>query len=193
MPSQDLNTTVAEIDRDHRMIVLALLRRLAALSADQLTHVLANGRVGDPLALCDELEALLATSRAHYRRLNNARITRRGRATATDPAAPAALRPFTRNGSYIGAYDDLRSLARSVLPDDDRWAKLGPYLDLDALALDLHLDGALWTLEHQGKVHAFRCPEDDHGVQPGRGPSQEIRATVEHPAKKTRRRRRRET
>src|SRR5690606_834681 len=82
MPSQNFSTTVAEIDRDHRMIVLALLRRLAALSTDQLTHVLANGRVGDPLELCQELEALLATSRAQYRRLNNARIQRRGRASS---------------------------------------------------------------------------------------------------------------
>lgn len=187
MPSQNFSTTVAEIDRDHRMIVLALLRRLAALSTDQLTHVLANGRVGDPLELCQELEALLATSRAQYRRLNNARIQRRGRASSLDPNAPAALRPFTRNGPYAGAYDDLRALARSVLPDDSRWAKLGPYLDLDTLALELHLDGALWTLDHHGKIHAFRCPRDDHN--PGRVPSHETRADMA--TKKTRRRSRR--
>lgn len=189
MPSQNLSTTVAEIDRDHRMIVLALLRRLAALSTDQLTHVLANGRVGDPLELCQELEALLATSRAQYRRLNNARIHRRGRATSLDPNAPAALRPFTRNGPYVGAYDDLRALARSVLPDDSRWAKLGPYLDLDTLALELHLDGALWTLDHQGKIHAFRCPPDDHDL--GRASSHETRADLGPPTKKARRRNRR--
>lgn len=27
------------------------------------------------------------------------------------------------------------------------------------LALELHLRGTLWTLDHAGAVHVFRCPE----------------------------------
>lgn len=172
MTSQNYRVTVAEIDRDHRMIALALLRRLTALSTDQFTRALASGRLGDPLDLCQQIEALLATSRAQYRRLNDARINRRGRSPGapTDAAAPAALRPFTRNGAYGGCYDDLRALARDVLPADILPPQLERYLDLDALALDLHLDGALWTLDHDGKLHIFRCPRadphDTHPVQP---------------------------
>lgn len=163
MPTQHYSVTVAEIDRDQRMIVLALLRALTTLSTAQITRVLASGRVGDPLDLCQQLESLIATSRDHYRRLNNARINRRGRASrhpSTDPATPVALRPFARNGDYAGSFDELRSVTRSVLPAGALPSEFERYFDLDGLALDLHLDGALWTLDHDGKIHAFRCPRD---------------------------------
>ncbi len=162
MTPQNYRITVAEIDRDDRMVVLALLRRLTALSTDEFTRTLATGRVGDPLDLCQRIEGLLATSRAQYRRLNDSRINRRGRAPRplADTTAPAELRPFTRNGDHRGCYNDLRALALDVLPADALPPELERYVDLDALALDLHLDGALWTLDHDGKIHLFRCSRD---------------------------------
>ncbi|HEY8380000.1 MAG TPA: hypothetical protein VIK91_26100 [Nannocystis sp.] len=174
MPSQHYRVTVAEIDRDDRMLVLGLLRQLTALHTEQLTLALAGGRIGDPLDLCKRLEAIAAASRAQFRRLNDARIGRRGRWSRElpdDPRLPVALRPFTRNGPHVGAYPDLRALARDVLGHKTARPDLEPYIDLDGLAIDLHLQGILWTLEHNGKIHAFRCPRDDdrsadHGPTP---------------------------
>lgn len=190
MPSQNYSVTSAEIDRDHRMLVLALLRRLMAISTDQITHALAGGRIGDPLDVCQALEGLVSTSRAQYRRLNNARIHRRGRRSPDlppDPRTPSDLRRFTRNGPYAGCYSDLRSLARDLLPSDALPPRLERYLDLDALAIDLHLDGALWTLDHDGKIHAFRCPREDQAPSTG----DLAPASPPEPAKKPRRRNRR--
>lgn len=169
MPSQLYRITVTEIDRDDRMVVLGLLRQLTALHTEQLTLALASGRIGDPLDLCKRIEAIAATSRAHCRRLNDARVSRRGRWSREIPEdsnVPVALRPFTRNGPHIGGYADLRALARDAL-GRQATPELESYVDLDGLAVDLHLQGVLWTLDHEGKIHAFRCPRDeDRPAQP---------------------------
>ena len=168
-----LRTTIAEIDRDHRLLVLALLRQLADLSTEQLTLALASGRVDDPDDLWRRIEDLLATSRLRYRELNNARILRRATPSrAAGPQPPRPLRDFARNGPYAGAYADLRDLARAALGDLTLPPALADHLDLDALGLELHLRGALWTLAHDGKIHAFRVrpsapdPADPAGPAP---------------------------
>ena len=166
-----LATTLTEIDRDHRLVALALLRQLAALSTEQLTAAVARGRLDDPDQLWRRIEDLLADSRSSYRRLNDARLTRRGRYSADPPhpRPPRHLRRFARHGAYAGAYDDLRALARAALGDLRLPDHLLVHLDLDALALDLHLRGALWTLDRAGKIHAFRPPAD-HPAAPAHHP-----------------------
>lgn len=186
MTSQNYPITIAEIDRDHRLLVLMLLRRLTAISTEQLTQALAGGRVGDPLELCRRIERLLDASRARYRRLNNARLNRRARAPRPldDSNAPAPLHPFTRNGPYAGCFADMRALARSVLPADAVSTDLERYLDLDELALDLHLDGAVWTLDHDGKIHAFQCPRDDPGLHDRQVPKERRRRSRRRSSRK---------
>lgn len=196
MPSQHYRITVTEIDRDDRMIVLGLLRQLTDLHTEQLTLALASGRIGDPLDLCKRIEEIAATSRAHCRRLNNARVGRRGRWSREipdDPHVPVALRPFTRNGPHVGEYPDLRALARGAIGRQPTLPELERYVDLDGLAIDLHLQGVLWTLDHEGKIHAFRCPRDDEDrpVEPGvETPSGTSPQPAGQPRKKNRSRRR---
>ncbi len=155
--------TFAEITRDERMVVLGLLRDLIALTTQQLSLALANDRVHDPIVLRQEIEQIVARSRNHQRRLNDARINRRAVASSrhpTSPLPPPRVLPFARNGDYIGEFDHLGAVARACSPTHAAIpAELTPHLDLHGQGLALHLNGSLWTLADGGKVHVFRCTQ----------------------------------
>jgi hypothetical protein len=146
----------AEIDRDHRVLLAALLRRLQRSLDRHTTAALLRQAVDDPLAACDDIERLLDECRASLRRLNDRRIDRRGRQAErpADPRVPAVAAPFARHGHYLGAFTDLGVLAEFTTGDPGPWRR---WADLDDLGLELHLAGTLWTIDRDGIVFAFRC------------------------------------
>lgn len=144
-----------EVDRDERVVLLVLRRRLLA----SLGPALPGPR--DLPTLLGALDRAVADARAHARRLNDARINRRGeRPQSTDPQPPAPLTAHACHGRYLGAFPDLVAVGRMAITT----CLAGPVLSdlspesLVDLALELHLRGALWTLDHAGAVHVFRCP-----------------------------------
>ena len=77
--------------------------------------------------------------------------------TPTTPPPPPRLQPFARGGDYLGASERLGELARAeVEASGELDPTLAAHLDLDGVGVDLHLQGVLWTVADQGKVHAFR-------------------------------------
>jgi hypothetical protein len=144
-----------EIDRDERVVLLALRRRLLAL----LRPVLAPGAPRELPAVLDALDDAVAGARAQARRLNDARIVRRGERPqrTRSPRLPAALAGHACHGEYLGAFPDLAAVARMALGTCPREQMEGASTRLTDLALDLHLRGVLWTLDHDGEVHVFRC------------------------------------
>ena len=148
---------VREIDRDERVVLLALRRRLLAL----LDPALVPAAERELPAVLDALVAGVDEARAQARRLNDARIARRAeRAQRTiGPAPPAALASHACHGEYLGSFDDLAAVGHMALatcPEVPACNDLsGPALA--ELALGLHLRGLLWTLDHEGRVHVFRC------------------------------------
>lgn len=143
-----------EIDRDERVILLLLRRRLLA--------ALGPGLAG-PRELADLLDHLahfIADARAQARRLNDARINRRGERHqhGDGPEPPPELLPHACHGAYLGVFPDLAAVGRMAILT----CLAGPVRSdlsegsLVALALELHLRGALWTLDHAGAVHVFR-------------------------------------
>jgi hypothetical protein len=146
-----------EIDRDERVILLVLRRRLLA----RLGPGLAGPR--ELATLLDSLDLALADAREHARHLNDARINRRGERWQPQPGPPPPppLAAHTCHGQYLGAFPDLSAVGRMAIVT----CLAGPVLSdlsegsLTALALELHLRGVLWTLDHGGAVHVFRCPD----------------------------------
>lgn len=147
------DTTAREIDRDERVVLLVLRRRLLAT----LGPALAGPR--DLPALLDAMDLAVADARTHNRRLNDARINLRGeRPQHPDAAPPPALAGHAHHGHYLGAFPDLAAVGRMAITT----CLAGPVLSdlspesLTDLALELHLRGALWTIDHAGMVHVFR-------------------------------------
>lgn len=151
-----------EIDRDERVILLVLRRRLLA----RLGPGLAGPR--EMASLLDNLALALADARDQARLLNDARINRRaerpqsrGAASPLSPSIPPPLAAHACHGDYLGAFPDLIAVGRMAIVT----CLAGPVLSdlsegsLTALALELHLRGVLWTLDHAGAVHVFRCPD----------------------------------
>ena len=141
-----------EIERDEQVVLLALRRRLLAR--------LDRADPRDLPVVLDALAAAVTAARAQARRLNDARIVRRGeRAQAPGPAPPPALARHACHGAYLGDFADLAAVGRMAAGTCLGGHVLGDLCDRAAedLALALHLRGALWTLEHGGRVHAFRC------------------------------------
>ena len=166
-PSGRPGHVAREIDRDERVVLLALGRRLAV----QLHAAFADSERDLPAAL-DAMGASIADARVQARTLNDARILRRGeRPQATGgPWLPPELRVHACHGDYLGAFTDLAAVGRMAfrtcliapVPEDR------PAPSPRDLALALHLDGALWTIEHGGRVHVFRCRRAHTGSQSGR-------------------------
>jgi hypothetical protein len=151
-----MSSTLREIDRDERVVLLALRRRLCAAIRDALARPRRD--LGVEL---DGLARAVAGARIAARRLNDARIVRRGeRPQAEVPAAlPAELRAHACHGAYLGAFPDLAAVGRmavatALVRRATSEARGGA---LASLALQLHLRGVLWTLDHAGRVHVFRC------------------------------------
>jgi hypothetical protein len=142
-----------EIDRDERVVLLALRRRLIA--------ALRRAPRPDLAAVLDAIDRAVAEARVDARRLNDARIARRGeRAQAPGgPAPPPALAPHACHGEYLGDFADLAAVGRMAV---ETWLEEHARKDMSRgalaeLALALHLRGALWTVTHAGRVHVFRC------------------------------------
>ena len=146
------------IDRDERVLACDLLRNLCHLLRDVLDNLLLGGPHLEILGLQDSVEQLARTSRANYRTLNNARITRRGTIHHDTPQAdvPAPARPFLRLGTYLGAFNSLSALAIHLTsPPTPR-----KHQDLTGAGLDLHLQGVVWTIDLDRQLHAFRPHQD---------------------------------
>lgn len=165
-PSGRAGQIAREIDRDERVVLLALGRRLAA----QLHAAFADTGRDLPAAL-DAMGATVAQARVQARTLNDARIARRAeRPQATGgPWLPPELQVHACHGDYLGAFADLAAVGRMAF----RTCLIKPVPgDMPApsprdLALALHLGGALWTIEHAGRVHVFRCRGAQSGSQSG--------------------------
>jgi len=146
-----------EIDRDERVVLLALRRRLRALLGPALVPAAAR----ELPAVLDELAAAVAEARAQARRLNDGRIARRGERAqgAEGPSPPAALASHACHGEYLGGFADLAAVGHMALTTCPEVHDRKAFADrsLTGLALTLHLRGVLWTLEHDGQVHVFRC------------------------------------
>jgi len=157
-PSARAGQIAREIDRDERVVLLALGRRLA----DLLRCAQGRAQDRDLPATLDALAAAVEQARAQARALNDARIRRRGERPQrpAGPWLPPELRAHACHGDYLGDFADLAAVGRMAVqtcligpvPPD---RPLPPPRDL---AVALHLSGALWTLEHAGRVHVFRCP-----------------------------------
>lgn len=143
--------TAAEIDRDERVLVAALLRRLQLEIVDHLSAALLQGTHIDPGELCDRIERSLTECRARRSELNDRRIVRRSERRPIPDGLPSAAEPFARNGEYVGEFPDLAAVARATLADAG-----SSWIDFLAVGLDLHLHGALWTVDRGGVVFVFR-------------------------------------
>lgn len=144
-----------EIDRDERVVLQLLRRRLLA----ELGPALAGPR--ELPTVLDALARVVAEADVQARRLNDARIARRAERpqALTLRPPPPALAIHACHGAYLGAFPDLTAIGRMAIVGG--LARPGPY-DLSEgsladLTLDLHLRGVLWTLEHAGAVHVFLC------------------------------------
>ena len=146
-----------EIDRDERVVLLALRRRLRAL----LRAALEPGATRELAAVLEALADAVAEARAQARRLNDGRITRRGERPqrAKGPNPPAALATHACHGEYLGAFVDMAAVGHMALTTCPEVPVCKAFRDraFTGLALNLHLRGVLWTLEHEGRVHVFRC------------------------------------
>lgn len=164
MPRKPQSTTAQEILRDEQLVSCDLLRNLGRLLLGAIDALLLGGPSMNVQHLHAEVAALLAASGEHLRRLNDARINRRGAAhtRAPDPAGvPAAAQPFLRNGAYLGSFSSLQTLAADTLALDALAHPELARLDLTGVGLDLHLHGIVWTVMVDGRLHAFRPPSPD--------------------------------
>lgn len=161
MPQKPPRITSQELNRDERLVSCDLLRNLGRVLLDALDTLLLGGPSLDIEHLHGEIAAHLSASAEHLRRLNDARINRRGDAPRLPPdteGVPDAAKPFLRNGAYLGAYDSLESLAADALALDALAHPELARLDLTGVGLDLHLHGIVWTVVLDGRLHAFRPP-----------------------------------
>jgi len=164
MPRKPPRPTSQEILRDEQLVSCDLLRNLGRLLLDAIDTLLLGGPSLDAQHLHAEVAALLAASDDHLRRLNDARINRRGEAptrTHDTTGVPDAALPFLRNGAYLGSYTSLQTLAADALALDALAHPELARLDLTGVGLDLHLHGIVWTVMVDGRLHAFRPPSRD--------------------------------
>ena len=179
-PSARAGQIAREIDRDERVVLLALGRRLAALlraalepraehhaehsEAERGAH---NAIDRDLPATLDEMTAAVAQARVQARALNDARIARRAERPQVPDGAwvPPELRAHACHGDYLGAFADLAAVGRMAFHTCliDPVSKDIPAPSPRDLALELHLRGTLWTIEHAGRVHVFRCRDPAEG------------------------------
>ena len=151
--------TPQEIRRDEQLVSCDLLRNLGRLLLDAMDTLLLGGPALDVQHLHTKVAQILTASGDHLRRLNDARINRRGeiRTRTLDTATtPEAAQPYLRNGVYVGSYTSLQTLAADALALDALANPELARLDLTGVGLDLHLHGILWTVMIDGSLHAFR-------------------------------------
>ena len=153
--------THQETRRDEDLVSCDLLRNLGRLLLDAIDALLLGGPVLDAPHLHTQVAQILTTSSDHLRRLNDARINRRGNIrtnTLDTSTVPEAAQPFLRNGTYVGCYSSLQTLAADALALDALEHPELARLDLTGVGLDLHLPGIVWTVMVDGSLHAFQPP-----------------------------------
>ena len=179
-PSARARQVAREIDRDERIVLLALGCRLAALLRAALDHREPPRddppehprddlpeHLRDLPAVLDAMTATIARARAEARALNDARIARRAERPQSPDTVwlPPELRVHACHGDYLGAFADLAAVGRMAFHTCliDPVSKDIPAPSPRDLALELHLRGTLWTIEHAGRVHVFRCRDPAEG------------------------------
>ncbi len=146
-----------EIDRDARVTTSGFVHEVVAATLGQLQRVSLASACPDPVDMFDAVDAITRKFRNFHRRLNDARINRRGdRDRDAPPPAqlPAALRPFAYHGRYLGAFPSVEAFAHACIDPlrPETWAA---HVDLTQVGIDLHLSGRYWTVDDEGVTHAF--------------------------------------
>jgi len=163
-----------EIDRDARVTTSGFVHEVVAATLGQLQRVSLAGSCPDPVDMFDEVDAITRKFRNFHRRLNDARINRRGdRDRDAPPPAqlPVALRPFAYHGRYLGAFPNVEAFAHACIDPlrPETWAA---HVDLTQVGIDLHLSGRYWTVDDEGVTHAFALeqPQDTTSASALAGP-----------------------
>jgi len=146
-----------EIDRDARVTTSGYVHEVMAATLGQLQRVGLATRCPDPVALFDEVEDITRKFRSLHRRLNDARINRRGERDRNAPPRvelPPEVRPFAYHGAFLGAFPSVEAFAHAYLDpaQPEAWAS---YVDLTQAGIDLHLSGRYWTVDADGVTYAF--------------------------------------
>lgn len=158
-----------EIERDARVTTSGYVHEVMTLTLGQLQRVSLGNQCPDPIDLFDEVDAITRKFRNFHRRLNDARIHRRGdrsqHASATEELPPA-VQPFAYHGTYVGAFPSVEAFAHACLDpaQPDQWAT---YVDLTQAGIDLHLSGRYWTVDAGGVTHAFAVGVRSEESAPG--------------------------
>ncbi len=151
------NRLEREIDRDARVTTSGFVHEVMTVTLGQLQRVTLAARCPDPVALFDEVDGITRKFRNLHRRLNDARINRRGERHgehAPQVEVPAEARPFAYHGAYLGAFASVEAFAHACL-DPGRPEEWAGYVDLTQAGIDLHLSGRYWTVDADGVTHAF--------------------------------------
>ena len=163
-----------EIDRDARVTTSGFVHEIVAATLGQLQRVSLASACPDPVDMFDAVDAITRKFRNLHRRLNDARINRRGdRDRDAPPPAqlPPALRPFAYHGRYLGAFPSVEAFAHACIDPlkPETWAA---HVDLTQVGIDLHLSGRYWTVDDEGVTHAFALAQGPEGP-PSEGPPSE--------------------
>ena len=146
-----------EIDRDARVTTSGFVHEVVAATLGQLQRLSLASGCPDPVVMFDEVDAITRKFRSFHRRLNDARINRRGdrdRDAAPPAQLPPALRPFAYHGRYLGAFPNVEAFAHACI-DPGRPELWASHVDLTQVGIDLHLSGRFWTVDDDGVTHAF--------------------------------------
>jgi hypothetical protein len=154
-----------EIDRDARVTTSGFVHEIVAATLGQLQRVSLASACPDPVDMFDAVDAITRKFRNLHRRLNDARINRRGdRDRDAPPPAqlPPALRPFAYHGRYLGAFPSVEAFAHACIDPlrPETWAA---HVDLTQVGIDLHLSGRYWTVDDEGVTHAFALAQTEDG------------------------------
>jgi len=154
-----------EIDRDARVTTTGFVHEVVAATLGQLQRVSLASSCPDPIDMFDAVDAITRKFRNFHRRLNDARINRRGdrdRDAAPPAQLPPGLRPFAYHGRYLGAFPDVEAFAHACI-DPARPEAWASHVDLTQLGIDLHLSGRFWTVDDDGVTHAFALDQPSEG------------------------------
>ena len=144
----------AEIERDHHVVVAALIAGLRRIARDTEAEA-------DPEDVCQRVEDAIAESRAACRRLNDARINLRGQRNAPwndSQVLPAPLVWYRHHGNYHGEFASMAALGVVLSQAWSVGDDVADRADAASIAEELHLRGELWTFVHDGALHVFSKP-----------------------------------
>ena len=85
-----------EIDRDARVTTSGFVHEVVAATLGQLQRVSLASNCPDPVAMFDEVDAITRKFRNFHRRLNDARINRRGCKELASPSTTRCPSPSSR-------------------------------------------------------------------------------------------------